>query len=712
VANGVGNGGSGGVPVNAGDTVTVSEAAHSGTSMSNYSPALACDNNVTPAANGSFTVPAVAGPITCTFTNTHKTIGLTVKKALSPTNDTGLFDLSINGSVVANGVGNNGSGQATVSAGDKATLAEAAHSGTVTANYTSGLACDSGVTPAADGSFTVPVSGPVTCTFTNTRKTHVVRLNKVVDPTNDGGTFTLTAAGVTASNQGNGGYAQNPSAAVGSSVSVGEADGVAKLANYTSTLTCSGVSATGTTSAGFTMPDNDVTCTVINKRKTHSLTLTKLLLPSDDTGVFNLTAAGITAPNQGNNGFAQNPNTPVGTTVSVGEAAGTGTSLANYLSVLTCNGVSASGKTSASFAMPDTDVSCTVTNTRAGHAKVVKTVQVGPTAGPLTSADSFIFTLRSGAQPGVPGTILETGTATGGNAGIVTFATALNPGQHYQICEVVRAGWNTSLPNWFMISIPPADNSTVCSDFTVSPGQTVVFNVNNSRPPGGLSRTIGYWKNWSSCTNGGQTPELDKQLPFTIGNLNVNTCVIGVEILNKSDRSGKKFASDPAYNMAAQLTAAALNYGVGALRCTASDTAVNSGQALLQSIGFVGSGAYAGTMTSTQANVANMLATLLDGYNNNNVGWCALTNPASVPQAPSFTSANNLTVVSGSTGTLTVTAANATGVSVVGTLPTGVSFSNGVLSVGTTTPAGTYTITLKATGAWAFVTQTFTLIVQ
>jgi hypothetical protein len=60
----------------------------------------------------------------------------------------------------------------------------------------------------------------------------------------------------------------------------------ANLANYTSSLSCTGVTATGTTSASFTMPDNDVTCTVTNTRKTHFVKLIKSLVPSTDSGLF------------------------------------------------------------------------------------------------------------------------------------------------------------------------------------------------------------------------------------------------------------------------------------------------------------------------------------------------------------------------------------------------------------------------------------------
>ena len=42
------------------------------------------------------------------------------------------------------------------------------------------------------------------------------------------------------------------------------------------------------------------------------------------------------------------------------------------------------------------------------------------------------------------------------------------------------------------------DNSVVCTDFTVAAGETKTFTINNQPPPGGMSLTIGYWKNWSS----------------------------------------------------------------------------------------------------------------------------------------------------------------------------------------------------------------------
>jgi hypothetical protein len=155
-----------------------------------------------------------------------------------------------------------------------------------------------------------------------------------------------------------------------------------------------------------------------------------------------------------------------------------------------------------------------------GKAKVVKTVSgQAPPAG-----QSFTFELRQGASTVFQGTVLESKTTDA--SGNLSFTTQLIPGQTYQICEWVFAGWNTNLagdgPLFVPESIiPPAlpnpnvNNLTVCANFTVTSGQTRTFTVDNTPPPGGRALTIGFWKNWASCasSNGkGQKPTLDLAL--------------------------------------------------------------------------------------------------------------------------------------------------------------------------------------------------------
>jgi hypothetical protein len=278
--------------------------------------------------------------------------------------------------------------------------------------------------------------------------------------------------------------------------------------------------------------------------------------------------------------------------------------------------------------------SCDFVNTKRAHANVVKTVSG---AAP-TGSQAFTFQLRRNASPTNSGTILESQVATEANGGSFAFTTALIPGQVYQVCEVVMPAWQTTLGTFVPDSfIPPdgialnpgVDNSVVCGNFTPSPGETVSFTVDNTPPPGGRALTIGFWKNWASCTTSStrKRPVLDEVLvTFPVadgqsrsgiwfGALYVDTCSEAVALLNKSTLSGKKVASDPAFNMAAQLMAADLNVRAGAGFCPAVTTAINQAHALLAKVGF--NGVFKPPMSAADAATMNSLANTLNRYNNN-----------------------------------------------------------------------------------------------
>jgi uncharacterized repeat protein (TIGR01451 family) len=276
-------------------------------------------------------------------------------------------------------------------------------------------------------------------------------------------------------------------------------------------------------------------------------------------------------------------------------------------------------------------VTCTFNDRQRGTAKVIKTVN----GVPLTGSQSFTFQIRQGASAISAGTILEQRDANAGNGGVINFATLLMPGTTYQLCEIVMPGWMTTLgPPFFSVFNPSGDNSTVCTNFTVQPGELKTFTINNIPPPGGLARTIGFWKNWASCagSSGNQRPVLDRTLAaaepggIQIGDLILHgsasnpdiapDCLKAVRILNKSRISdGRKMSSDPAFNLAAQLLAAKLNVVAGAGTCPAAVTAINDAQALLDAINFNGNTHL--NMTTAQRNLANSLAATLDSYNNN-----------------------------------------------------------------------------------------------
>jgi hypothetical protein len=208
-----------------------------------------------------------------------------------------------------------------------------------------------------------------------------------------------------------------------------------------------------------------------------------------------------------------------------------------------------------------------------------------------------------------------------------------------------------ALPN------PNVVNLTVCADFTVQPGQTRTFTVNNSPPPGGRALTIGFWKNWSSCSGGKQKPMLDLALgiasfqtinspgglvvsaqnpgslwpnyapafylvlkgdPASTTN-NIRTapdCMKAFNLLDKTTRDGrKKIASDPLFNMTAQLIAGELNRFMGA--GINGSTIMNIDRAVLLNGKYKFDGlTYSPKLTTADANAANCLATQLDNYNN------------------------------------------------------------------------------------------------
>ena len=190
------------------------------------------------------------------------------------------------------------------------------------------------------------------------------------------------------------------------------------------------------------------------------------------------------------------------------------------------------------------NIICTFTNTKQGKVQVVKTFN----GGAITGSETFTFTLRSGANATTVGTTLETIVANSTNGGTLNFTTFLTPGASYQICEVVLPGWSSTisgLAGAFTIQTEPdGDNSTICVPFTTTPGQTVVINIDNTPPPGGDARTIGFWKNWASCktSSGNQAPILDQTLALgaiLVGDLLVDT-VEAVRILNKSTINNAK----------------------------------------------------------------------------------------------------------------------------------------------------------------------------
>lgn len=128
--------------------------------------------------------------------------------------------------------------------------------------------------------------------------------------------------------------------------------------------------ATRTISASLTTTNVGAICTVTNTRQTRVRTA-KTLSPATDPGLFNLTAATATATDAGNGGATAFAAIASGSPAAFSETAGTGTSLAAYVSTYQCTradtgAVVASGSgTTANFVPPaQQDTTCTFSNRR------------------------------------------------------------------------------------------------------------------------------------------------------------------------------------------------------------------------------------------------------------------------------------------------------------------------------------------------------------
>jgi hypothetical protein len=198
---------------------------------------------------------------------------------------------------------------------------------------------------------------------------------------------------------------------------------------------------------------------------------------------------------------------------------------------------------------------------------------------------------------------------------------------------------------------PSVDNSILCGNFVAQADvdETVgnVLTVDNTPPPGGRGLTIGFWKNWASCTTSSTTkaPILDQTLAlaeptgivmsassgtypvfgptfYLVLHGSTDTpnqapgCLSAVRLLNKSTiNTAKKSASDPAFNLAAQLLAAQLNYAAGAGRKPIVTAAIQQAVLLLAKYQF--NGQTHTKISAADATTMNNLAKLLDDYNNN-----------------------------------------------------------------------------------------------
>ena len=207
---GYGNNGTTGPQTVATGSHTVSETAHTGSNLSGYTTSYACTRNGGAAfTSGSGSgIPAFTAnandTIVCTFTNTHATARIELRKALTPAGDPGRFNLFVkdaSGTTVASAsnVGNNGTTGATTVPNGTYSLSETAGTGTSLASYVmTGPTCvnrtGGGPVPVNAGAVTLATNADVICTISNRRASADLAVSKTasVSTAEVGKTITYT----------------------------------------------------------------------------------------------------------------------------------------------------------------------------------------------------------------------------------------------------------------------------------------------------------------------------------------------------------------------------------------------------------------------------------------------------------------------------------------------------------------------------------------
>jgi hypothetical protein len=401
-------------------------------------------------------------------------------------------------------------------------------------------------------------------------------------------------------------------------------------------LSCSAGGAVSSQTATITLAAGaSVTCTYTNT-KLGSITINKVTeggnatfaythnvgtaaMDPDVASPFNIT----TVANAGSQAFT---NVAPGTYTVTESAPPAGWAFKN----LSCSaGGAVSSQTATITLAAGANVTCTYTNTELGTIVIEKEIP--------GSIQTFTFTRRISPSTTDAG---DNPNPTLGNGQSSTSNKKLLPGT-YRVCETnlaVSFGNPTFTVNGTP-TVPTADGlGNFCVTFALAAGQTITVHVVNTPPPGGGTRTIGYWKNWSSCaqSNGGQydkavaNGDLNKTLDGNLaaavsainplGDITALTCEQAVALLSKNAIDGTKRAGDPIYNMVAQMLGARLNVAAGAGTCAALNTALTAAQNFLNTLNFLGTGSYKGTLSPADEALVQGWAGTFGSYNEGTLG--------------------------------------------------------------------------------------------
>jgi parallel beta-helix repeat protein len=337
-------------------TYTVSESGAAGTNLADY------ETSIGGACNGQGQITLAAGQsATCTITNVRKAT-LTIHKSCQPANDTGSFNLRIDGSTVG-AAASCGDDRTTKLSPGSYTIDETGAGGTNLSDYDStiGGAC------AANGSITLSASQSATCTITNVREA-TLTVNKACQPTSDTGRFVLAVNPGNHTNEVGCGGSLVVQLSPGSYTVSETAGPGTNLSDYDRTIG-GACAANGSVTL---RPDQSASCTVTNRRKPQ-LTVTKLCpngkqSPEDRFEVtLNGTRTGriVGVPETCGDSTTF---VPAPSTQTVSEAVPAGNTTTNLQNYVITRGGDCNSSGSVTLTYGDTKT-CTITNTRRARSQ-------------------------------------------------------------------------------------------------------------------------------------------------------------------------------------------------------------------------------------------------------------------------------------------------------------------------------------------------------
>ncbi len=479
------------VTVSAGEQITLAETIGAGQG-GNYVQALACNGGSL--AGNVLTIGATPGAVTCTFTNTRASGTLTLAKTWvnARVNDTAVLSgtgganpASLN-STANSANETDSSGQFTVSAGEVITLSESIGAG-AGVNYNSSLGCTGlgGGTTLVGNVLTIGASpGAIVCTETNSRKTATLALTKTWTNAALLNAVTVngnsTESGLHALNSVANAANETDTAATfqvfaGEAIAFSENFTVGSVANYTSSLACSG---NGTALAGASLTinpaDTAISCGYTNARIGSTLTVRKTWVNATvGNAVTVTTAGGVNSANvasTANTPSETDAGTPVnvfaGESITISEAFTSG-SAANYTSSLACtgNGTPLEGNVLAITA-GDESIVCTETNTRLGGTLTLRKTWVNAIVG-----DAVTVSGNGGINPAAlassagAASETDTGSAVSVFAGeAITISEAFTTGSAAAYNSVLSCTGNGTPLAANVLTVGAADTAIVCTE--------------------------------------------------------------------------------------------------------------------------------------------------------------------------------------------------------------------------------------------------------